>query len=81
MKYRRGKNGQLCRVKLLPEAVVLIEKYKDETRATLFRHPLPGFEVVSYKHQNESRDKRPFVIPHGETFVLDPYDIGKRCAD
>ena len=32
--------------------------------------------MVSYKHQNESRDTRPFVIPHGETFVLDPYDIG-----
>ena len=31
LKYRRGKNGQLCRVKLLPEAVALIEKYKDET--------------------------------------------------
>lgn len=36
LKYRRGKNGQLSRVKLLPEAIALIEKYKDATRTTLF---------------------------------------------
>lgn len=36
LKYERGKNGQLSRVKLLPEALALIKKYKDETRNTLF---------------------------------------------
>lgn len=36
LKYRRGKNGQLSRVKLLPEAIALIEKYRDDTRPTLF---------------------------------------------
>lgn len=36
LKYRRGKNGQLSRVKLLPEAITLIEKYRDDTRGTLF---------------------------------------------
>lgn len=38
LKYKRGKNGSQCRVKLLPEAIELIEKYKDETRHTLFPH-------------------------------------------
>ena len=46
LKYRRGKNGQLCRVKLLPEAVVLIEKYKDETRATLF--PVIPYQALKW---------------------------------
>lgn len=36
LKYRRKKNELLARVKLLPEAIDLIEKYKDEFRETLF---------------------------------------------
>lgn len=36
LKYRRKKNELLARVKLLPEAIALIEKYKDESRQTLF---------------------------------------------
>ena len=36
LKYRRKKNEHLGRVKLLPEAIALIEKYKDENRETLF---------------------------------------------
>ena len=36
LKYKRGKNGKLCRVKLLPEAIALIEKYRNESRETLF---------------------------------------------
>jgi site-specific recombinase XerD len=36
LKYRRKKNELLARVKLLPEAIDLIEKYKDENRDTLF---------------------------------------------
>ena len=36
LKYKRGKNGQLARIKLLPEAIALIEKYQDDTRDTLF---------------------------------------------
>ncbi len=36
LKYRRKKNELLARVKLLPEAIDLIEKYKDECRETLF---------------------------------------------
>ena len=35
LKYRRKKNELKARVKLLPEAVALIEKYKDDTRETL----------------------------------------------
>lgn len=44
LKYRRGKNGQLSRVKLLPEAIALIEKYKDATRATLF--PVIQYQAI-----------------------------------
>ena len=36
LKYRRKKNEHLGRVKLLPEAIALIAKYKDESRETLF---------------------------------------------
>src|SRR5699024_7295459 len=36
LKYRRKKTDYLGRVKLLPEAVALIEKYRDDTRSTLF---------------------------------------------
>ena len=36
LKYRRKKTNYLGRVKLLPEAVALIEKYRDDTRETLF---------------------------------------------
>lgn len=36
LKYNRGKNAQLARIKLLPEAIALIEKYRDEDRDTLF---------------------------------------------
>ena len=46
LKYRRGKNGQLSRVKLLPEAIALIEKYRDETRPTLF--PVIPYQVLKW---------------------------------
>ena len=36
LKYRRKKTDYRARVKLLPEAVALLDKYRDETRATLF---------------------------------------------
>jgi len=36
LKYRRKKNEHLGRVKLLPEAIALIEKYRDKCRKTLF---------------------------------------------
>jgi site-specific recombinase XerD len=36
LKYRRKKTDYLGRVKLLPEALALIEKYRDDTRTTLF---------------------------------------------
>lgn len=36
LKYKRGKNGQLARIKLLPEAIALIDKYRDDSRETLF---------------------------------------------
>ncbi|GHU08933.1 transposase [Alphaproteobacteria bacterium] len=36
LKYARKKTDYRARVKLLPEAIALIEKYKDENRETLF---------------------------------------------
>ena len=36
LKYRRKKNELRARVKLLPEAIALIEKYRDDKRETLF---------------------------------------------
>ncbi|KGO01944.1 integrase [Porphyromonas gulae] len=36
LKFRRQKTDTLCRVKLLPEAVRLIERYQSEERITLF---------------------------------------------
>lgn len=40
LKYRRKKNEYLARVKLLPEALALLDKYKDDNRETLlpFQH-------------------------------------------
>lgn len=35
LKYHRKKNEMLARVKLLPEAIELLEKYRDDTRGTL----------------------------------------------
>ena len=35
LKYRRRKNDMFARVKLLPEAVAMLEKYKNPTRKTL----------------------------------------------
>lgn len=36
LKFRRQKTNTLCRVKLLPEAVRLIERYQSDERTTLF---------------------------------------------
>lgn len=47
LKYKRGKNGSLCRVKLLPEAIELIEKYKDQSRKTLF--PYMDYQALKYR--------------------------------
>lgn len=47
LKYKRGKNGSLSRVKLLPEAIELIEKYKDPSRMTLF--PYMDYQALKYR--------------------------------
>jgi site-specific recombinase XerD len=44
LKYRRKKTDFQARVKLLPEALDLLDKYKDENRKTLF--PIQSAEVV-----------------------------------
>ncbi|GHV48606.1 transposase [Bacteroidia bacterium] len=44
LKYARKKTDCRARVKLLPEAIALIEKYKDENRETLF--PVQSAEMV-----------------------------------
>ena len=47
LKYKRGKNGSLSRVKLLPEAIELIEKYNDSSRKTLF--PYMDYQALKYR--------------------------------
>jgi len=44
LKYARKKTDYRARIKLLPEAIALIEKYKDENRDTLF--PKQSHDVV-----------------------------------
>lgn len=44
LKYRRKKTDYRACVKLLPEAIALIEKYKDENRDTLF--PMQSADMV-----------------------------------
>lgn len=44
LKYHRKKNEYLARVKLLPEAITLLEKYKDESRETLL--PVQDYRVL-----------------------------------
>ncbi|GHU60305.1 transposase [Bacteroidia bacterium] len=44
LKYARKKTDCRARVKLLPEAIALIEKYRDENRETLF--PVQSAEMV-----------------------------------
>ncbi len=46
LKYRRKKTDFQARVKLLPEAIALLDKYKDEERETLF--PIQSPEVVGF---------------------------------
>jgi site-specific recombinase XerD len=44
LKYARKKTDYRARVKLLPEAIALIEKYRDESRDTLF--PMQSADMV-----------------------------------
>ena len=44
LKYHRKKNEYLARVKLLPEAIALLEKYKDDSRETLL--PAQDYRVL-----------------------------------
>ncbi|NDV68285.1 site-specific integrase [Dysgonomonas sp. 25] len=44
LKYRRKKTDFQARVKLLPEAIAILDKYKDENRESLF--PIQSAEVV-----------------------------------
>ena len=45
MKFNRQKTGVLCRIKLLPEAIRIIEKYRSEERETL----LPQMKYATYQ--------------------------------
>jgi site-specific recombinase XerD len=44
LKYRRKKTKQTARVKLLPEAIALVEKYRDKNRETLF--PVQHYSIL-----------------------------------
>ena len=45
MKFNRKKTGVLCRIKLLPEAISIIEKYRGEERERL----LPQMKYATYQ--------------------------------
>ena len=45
MKFNRQKTGVLCRIKLLPEAIRIIEKYRSDERETL----IPYFKYSTYQ--------------------------------
>ena len=45
MKFNRQKTGVLCRIKLLPEAIRIIEKYRSKERETL----LPQMKYATYQ--------------------------------
>ena len=45
MKFNRKKTGVLCRIKLLPEAIRIIEKYRSDERETL----LPFIGYATYQ--------------------------------
>ena len=67
LKYQRKKTDYLGRVKLLPEAVALIEKYRDDTRETLF----PGLPYAQGQHEIPAPDGRAEpgpCLPHGTAF-------------
>lgn len=49
LKYARKKTDYRARVKLLPEAITLIEKYKDENRNTLFPWQSPEMVKANMK--------------------------------
>ena len=64
LKYRRGKNGKLCRVKLLPEAIALIEKYRNKSRETLFpviKREAMMWNLNSLREMAESKDLLPII--------------------
>lgn len=44
LKYCRKKNEMLARVKLLPEAIAMLDKFKDDTRETLL--PIQDYRVL-----------------------------------
>lgn len=49
LKYRRKKTDYRARVKLLPEAIALIEKYRDENREALFPWQSPEMVQANMK--------------------------------
>ena len=49
LKYRRKKTDYRAHVKLLPEAIALIEKYKDENRDTIFPMQSQGMVKANLK--------------------------------
>lgn len=49
LKYARKKTDYRARVKLLPEAIALIEKYKDENRETIFPWQSPEMVKANMK--------------------------------
>lgn len=66
LKYARKKTDFRARVKLLPEAIALIEKYKDENRDTLFPWQSPQMVKANMKGLRVMADvKEPMTYHSG----------------
>ncbi|MFR1814192.1 tyrosine-type recombinase/integrase, partial [Dysgonomonas capnocytophagoides] len=66
LKYARKKTDFRARVKLLPEAIALIEKYKDENRDTLFPWQSPEMVKANMKGLRVMADvKEPMTYHSG----------------
>ena len=65
LKYRRKKTDCLGRVKLLPEALALIGKYRDDTRTTLFPPHAQGQHEIPAPDGGAQPGP---CLPHGKAF-------------
>ena len=83
LKYSRQKNELRASVKLLPEALALIEKYHDDNRPTLFpmvyhpNLPPPAHEIPCRPRGGEQH----LVLPSGTSLVRLADYAGSRSAD
>jgi len=73
LKYLRKKNEYLARVKLLPEAIVLIEKYHSDERKELFpmiHHPNMRRHMKGLRQESKAIWSITWAATHSEALLL-----------